>query len=353
MEQTRVDASEATGLEAALEKADQVLDAAIASTVPESGALERRIVHRVERRALRLTLWGNAAIALLGIVFAIKTRSEAIFLDGLFSGIHLMISLLSLYIARLIQRPGDQEYPFGYALFEPFLNMGKGLAIVLVALFALFSAVMALLDGGRAIEAGVALWYALIASAGCLIMAVMQRRFAKESGSPILELDFKNWLIDGVISGAVALAFGLILLLKNTPWQTFIPYADPILVLLLVLVVLPLPLQTVVKNGAQMMGRAPEGEQSARVEEIVANALEAVPHQSYHVRQTNMGRLLYVQVYLCVSLSQEESYGAGEVDGVRSLIYEPLNAEFPFLAMDLVVTCDPIWVDRAVMPAYE
>ncbi|MEO0646756.1 MAG: cation transporter, partial [Cyanobacteria bacterium J06650_10] len=179
----------------------------------------------------------------------------------------------------------------------------------------------------------------------------MQWRFAQASGSPILELDFKNWLIDGVISGAVALAFGLMLVLKNTPWHEFIPYADPILVLLLVLAVLPLPLQTVIKNGAQIMGKAPKSEQSQRVEEIVENALAAVPHQDYHLRQTNMGRLLYVQVYLCVSLVQEESYGAGEVDRVRSLIYDPLNAEFPFLAMDLVMTCDPIWVDRAVMAA--
>ncbi|MEL6901334.1 MAG: cation diffusion facilitator family transporter [Cyanobacteria bacterium J06606_4] len=307
--------------------------------------------NRIERRALKATLWGNAAIAMLGIAFALKTRSEAIFLDGLFSGIHLAISLLSLYISQLIQRPSDDDYPFGYAMFEPFLNMGKGMAIVLVALFALFSAVMALLDGGRDIEAGVALWYALIAAAGCLVMAVLQRRFAKQSQSQILELDFKNWLIDGVISGAVAIAFGLILLLQNTPWDWFVPYADPALVLVLVMFVLPLPLQTVVQNGLQIMGRSPDESQRSQVESIVKSALEEVPHQEYHIRQTNMGRLVYVQVYLCVSLSQEESYQAGEVDRVRSLIYEPLNQVFPHLAMDLVMTCDPIWVDRAVMPA--
>ncbi|MEO1637378.1 MAG: cation diffusion facilitator family transporter [Cyanobacteria bacterium J06631_9] len=314
-------------------------------------ALSRSAAHQLERRALKLTLWGNAAIALLGIFFAIKTRSEAIFLDGVFSGIHLAISLLSLYIARLIQRPGDEDYPFGYALFEPFLNMGKGLSIVLVALFALFSAVMALLDGGRAIDADVALWYALIASAGCLAMALIQKRFAVQSGSPILELDYKNWLIDGVISGAVTLAFGTILILAGTPWDWMIPYADPALVLLLVIVVLPLPLQTVVQNGLQLMGKAPDDSQAEQVEKIVETALVSVPHQEYQIRQTSMGRTLYVQVYLCVSLAQEERYQAGEVDRVRSLIYEPLNAQFPFLAMDLVVTCDRIWVERAVMPA--
>ncbi|MEL7227390.1 MAG: cation diffusion facilitator family transporter, partial [Cyanobacteria bacterium J06576_12] len=285
-------------------------------------AADRKAANKIERRALQLTLWGNGAIALLGIVFAIKTGSEAIFLDGLFSGIHLVISLLSLYIARLIQRPSDQDYPFGYAMFEPFLNMGKGLAIMLVALFAMFSAVMAIVHGGRAVEADVALWYALIAAAGCLAMALMQRRFAQQSQSPILELDFKNWLIDGVISGAVAAAFGVIMVLQHTQWVWLIPYADPVLVMLLVLAVLPLPLQTVVKNGLQMMGKAPDEGQREQVDEIVAKALNLVPHESYHVRQNNMGRLLYVQVYLCVSLAQEENYQAGEVDRVRSLIYE-------------------------------
>ncbi|MEL7142420.1 MAG: cation transporter, partial [Cyanobacteria bacterium J06573_11] len=108
--------------------------------------------NRIERRALKLTLWGNAAIAFLGLAFALRTQSEAIFLDGLFSAIHLAISLLSLYISRLIQQPGDDDYPFGYAMFEPFLNMGKGLAITVVALFALFTAIKALMEGGRLIE---------------------------------------------------------------------------------------------------------------------------------------------------------------------------------------------------------
>jgi len=229
--------------------------------------------------------------------------------------------------------------------------MGKGLAIALVALFALFSAGTALLNSGREIEAGVALWYALTAAAGCLSMALMQYRFANKIQSQILELDYKNWLIDGVISGAVALAFGLILIVQRTSFSWFVPYADPALVLLLVLVVLPLPLQTVIQNGMQMVGRAPDEEQRALVEEMVAAALAEVPHNAFHVRQTAMGRMVYVQVYLCLSLSQEESYEAGEVDRVRSLIYEPLKLTFPHLAMDLVVTCDPIWVDRAVMPA--
>ena len=304
----------------------------------------------IEQQALRYTLWGNTGITVIGVVFALWTRSEAIFLDGLFSGIHLAVSLLSLRISQLIQKPGDDDYPFGYAMFEPFLNMGKGLVIVLVALFALFSAGEALLNGGRSVEAGIALWYALIAAVSCLAMAFVQKRFAQQSQSQILDLDFKNWLLDGAVNTAVAIAFTLIIVLKDTQWSGFIPYADPALVLLLVLIVIPLPLQTVIQNSLQIVGRAPQNEQRDRVEQIVETVFANVPHQDYQLRQMNMGRLVYVQVYLYVSLQQEDSYEPGEVDSVRSRLYEQLHSEFPHLAMDLVVTCDRVWVKRAVMP---
>ena len=52
-----------------------------------NGSVDNEIenVNKIERKALQYTLWGNVAIALFGLIFAVWTRSEAIFLDGLFS----------------------------------------------------------------------------------------------------------------------------------------------------------------------------------------------------------------------------------------------------------------------------
>ncbi len=78
----------------------------------------------LEKRAIHITMLGNVGMALLGITFALFTRSEAILLDGVFSGINFLISLISLRVAHIIRRPDDQYYPFGYAIFEPLLNLG-------------------------------------------------------------------------------------------------------------------------------------------------------------------------------------------------------------------------------------
>ena len=91
-------------------------NSAVENVVVTSHAAENstsETTNKIEHKALRYTLWGNVAIALFGLVFAVWTRSEAIFLDGLFSGIHLIISVISLSIAKLIQQPGDENFPLG------------------------------------------------------------------------------------------------------------------------------------------------------------------------------------------------------------------------------------------------
>ena len=211
----------------------------MSASTSQTTAHRQQQIDQLEQQALRLTLLGNFLITLLGLGFALLTLSEAIFIDSLFSGIHLVISLITLQVSHLIQQPGNEDYPFGYVALEPMLNLGKGIVIAIVAICALFSSVDAIRHGGRSVEADLAIWYAGLAALGCGLLALMQSRFAKQCHSQLLDLDAKNWLIDGLVSGAVAVAFGVMLLLARSPWAHLIPYADPIIVILLVLFILP------------------------------------------------------------------------------------------------------------------
>ena len=101
-----------------------------------------------EQFALKLSVAGSVFMALLGIGFAIQTRSEAIMLDGLFSLITFIMSLLTLKVASLIHKGESPRFQFGYNNFEPLLNMVKGLIILTLSVFALASSVSALLHGG-------------------------------------------------------------------------------------------------------------------------------------------------------------------------------------------------------------
>ncbi|MGK7945010.1 MAG: cation diffusion facilitator family transporter [Microcystaceae cyanobacterium] len=304
----------------------------------------------VEEQAIKWGMAGTLFMASLGVIFALLTHSIAILLDGLFSLINLIIAFISLKVSRLIQQPDDHYYPFGYAIFEPLLNLGKGIFIALVCIFALFSAINSILTGGYTVEAGIAIWYALLAAVGCMAIALLQRKMAQKSGSPILEVDAQSWFMDGLLSGAVAIAFIIVLFLEKTPLVTFIPYADPSIVILLILASAPLPISIIKDNWDQVVGRSNDQERYNQICQIVEQILSSNPIQDYYIRQGNEGRLMYIQCYLLVSDEQHDLFTVGEQDHLRTLIYDQLKVAFPHLASDIIFTTDPQWIKRAIVP---
>ena len=80
-------------------------------------------------------------------------------------------------------------------------------------LVALLAAINAINAGGRNLNMGSALIYAIIATTGCFIIALYMRRSAKITGSSLVAMDAKGWMIDGVFSAAVCLTFLAVYLL--------------------------------------------------------------------------------------------------------------------------------------------
>ena len=170
---------------------------------------------RMERVSIIITIVASVTFGLIGVVISLASSSGAVFLDGLFSLIFAMVGLLTLYVSGLVQRPRDDQYPFGYATFEPMLNLFKGVLIALALVFAVWSAVTSLARGGVEVAALGGIIYAVIAVVGGGLMALALHFLAKRSRSPIVEVDARNAIVDTMISGAVGVAFVITLLLQK------------------------------------------------------------------------------------------------------------------------------------------
>ena len=73
----------------------------------------------LEKRALVVSIFGGAFMACLGVYFAIAAESDAIMLDGVFSGIGFLMASLTLKVAGLVKRPDDEHFHYGYSHFAP------------------------------------------------------------------------------------------------------------------------------------------------------------------------------------------------------------------------------------------
>ncbi len=302
---------------------------------------------QLERNGLLLSVFGALGMAGLGIGFALLTESDAVMLDGFFSLIGAAVGMVAIRVAALVQQPDDEHFHFGYAAYEPMLNLAKGILIAFVTLFALLSAVIVIIDGGREIKGNLVVVYALIAAAGCLIIAAIQRGIARRTESPLVAVDSKNWLIDGLISGAVAVAFFVVVLLGDGPLAAFAPYADPAVVVLLSVLTAPIPISIIRTNWRQLLGKAPETEILEEAHRRVDRACESLSGFTPTLRILETGRTFYLQLYL-IENPGTEPRTVEQLDEIRAAMYSKLTEGSSDIGVDIIFTREDRWVRRSV-----
>lgn len=301
---------------------------------------------RTERSGLLLSVFGGLFMAALGLGFALLAESGAVLLDGIFSLIGTAVALVSMRVAGMVRRPDDDRSHFGYAVYEPMLNLGKGLLIGVVTVFASVAAVQAILDGGRTVRGGIAVAYAVLAATGCFVFAFVQRRLARRTGSPLLEVDSRNWLVDGLLSVGVALAFLLSVLMKGTGLDWLMPYTDPGVVIALSLASAPVPLGIIRANWGQIMGRAPEPEIQREARARVDAALDGMPGVKPRLRLLETGRVYYLQVYLVVA-PESGLNSLEEMDRLRERIESSVRRDGAIVGLDVIFTRDEHWARQS------
>ena len=302
----------------------------------------------IERRSIIISIVASTSFGILGIVISVASHSGAVFLDGLFSLTFGVVGLLTLYVSQLVSRPSDETYPFGYATFEPMLNLFKGLLISFALVYAVWTAVRTILTGGQDIAAEGGILYAVIAVVGGAIVVVVLKRNANKSGSPIVDVDAKNWTVDTLISSAVGIAFVATLLIQNSDWSDFAPYADPVIMLAIAAIAAPQPFQTIRENLRQLVGKAPPKDVQDNVADLVEEAIADVPHVETHLRIVDVGRYIHLHVYVIVPHDTGESIGIRRHDLIRRRIYERVSQEFRHLSLDVGFTMDRRWALNSV-----
>lgn len=279
---------------------------------------------RTEERALKVSGGGALVLALLGIAFAIQSSSEAILLDGIFSGLGFIMALVTLKVSRLVRRPDDEIFQFGYAHFGPLINVIKSLMMTLLCAFAGLSALATLVDGGQPLAVGSALLYAVLATAIGIGLFFYLGSAARRSASPLVALDAKAARMDMLLSAIVLVSFLLGWLALRTDFEPWVVYLDPGLVLLLCILVLPVPLKILWENGREALLLAPDVQLQQTVIDVIREALRDFPIDGHRIRMLKLGNVLVVTLHLQPATSYRIERVA-DLDRVRFAIEEALG----------------------------
>ncbi|MFT6273947.1 MAG: cation diffusion facilitator family transporter [Halioglobus sp.] len=292
-----------------------------------------------EQKALLISLYGVVFFIVLALGFALYTKSGAILFDGIYSLIAFATALVTLKVAKLAEKPGDELFHFGYTSLEPTLNLFKSLIVIVVCVYAGIAAIMRLLEGGTEAEYGWAVVYGVISSIGCFTIAGILKKMGRDTRSGLLAVEAKTWFVDGLFSFSVLLGFIIAWVISQTKYAYLAPYVDPLLLATLVLVTLPIPGRIMLDSLREVVLMAPKAGVIDEIEVKLNDLLGYLPHQLIELRVTKRGRNTYILLHFVVS-DEFKITSIRELDDIRHTTNDAMVAWNPDIVLDIMFVQD-------------
>ncbi len=296
-----------------------------------------------EQAALKRSIAATLVVGASGVVFGILSGSLSIAFDGMFSVVDASMTALALVVSRLIAKENSSRFQMGFWHFEPMVLAFNGALLSLLSLYAFVNAVATLLDGGRALEFGWAIAYAMFVVVICFAMAFTERRANRTLRSAFVALDAKGWLMSGSITAALLAAFVVAYLLEGTPYSHWTPYVDPAILAVLTICLIPVPLKTVVQAMGDIFVIAP-ADLDALARRVAADVVARHGFLRAHTYVSKAGRARMVEIHFVVPADRE--FGRiGAFDAIREEVGDAIGGAGPDRWLTVAFTGDPKWAE--------
>ena len=145
------------------------------------------------------------------------------------------------------------------------------------------------------------------------------------------------------MSSGVAVTFIFAYLLHDSSYAGWVPYIDPLLVVVMVVLILPAPLRTLRENLREVLMQAPSPDIQAEIRERIEHAVKLAEGEEIYIRMLPVGRFLYLQAHLLLH-ADVPLRGIAECDALRERIHESIADLHPQLIIDVIFTADRRWV---------
>lgn len=297
---------------------------------------------KLEQQILRRSIFCTLSIATMGIVFGIVCGSMSIIFDGMFSALDAGMCSLSLLVSRLLGQPNSRRFQYGFWHVEPLVLAFNGSLLAFLCLYAFVNAIKGIIDGGRELELGWAIVYALVVSIFCFTIFLKQHRLNKRVKSELIALDTKSWLMSACISSALLVAFLLSWSMEGTRYEHLIVYTDPSVLALLTLILIPVPIKTVIAAVREVLQMTPDTLDSS-MENLMDELMAKYKFIDYSHYATRIGRGLFVEIHVVIPPEMENS-GVPYFDKIRDEISHAIGESGPHRWLTISFTRDAKWL---------
>jgi cation diffusion facilitator family transporter len=225
-------------------------------------------MNNTTERPIPLTRYAWLSIAAAVVTIALKatayylTGSVGLLSDALESMVNLASAIVALLVLRLIMRPANDEFTFGFSKAEYFSSGFEGGMILLASVGIIITAVPRLIHPVPLEQLGLGLVISVCASLINLAVSLILMNAARRYHSITLEADARHLMTDVWTTGGVLIGIALV-------WLTGWLRLDSIVALLVAANILFTGYRLLVRSGKGLLDIAVPAEEISSVKSIL------------------------------------------------------------------------------------
>lgn len=298
----------------------------------------------IEQRSLQLGKWANLLMAAAGVAAAYASHSDALLVDGLYSGVNFVSAMIAARISASILQPADRWYPFGYDAYEALYVKYRSLVLLGIMAFAVIGAVAKIITyatGGNvpALVFGPILVYVAAMVVICFGLAAWHHHNWKRSGrqSELLRTESRAAVVDGVISAGAGGGLLASALLRDTALQFLVPVSDSIIVLVMCGFIVWQPVSMFFNSLREVAGAAADLTLVEKARTLTEEMARELPVDVLAVSVMKLGRSYFVVPYL----KPAGPVSAQDIDAFRHNLGIAYGKLLGSARAEIIVTAEP------------
>ena len=244
-----------------------------------------------EQKIIRASWWaiaGNFLLAFLKLAAGFISGSYAVIADGIDSLSDIVSSVVVLVAARIISRPPNIKFPYGYKKADTVATKVLSFMIFFAGAQLAYSTIRILVNGTAMDTPGrLAIWVTLISILGKLSLAILLFRTGKKVESTMLTANARNMRNDILLSVSVLASLVFTVILEE-------PLIDRIIALLISVFIMYEGFRIFMKSNIDLM----DGIDNTGVYDKLFESVHSVEgaHNPHRVRARKIGHYYMINL---------------------------------------------------------
>lgn len=245
--------------------------------------------YKEKNRIVITSIIASSCLAILKLSIGFSTNSLAILSEALHSGLDVLAAFMTLYAVRLVIKPPDMRFTYGYAKIESISSLAEILLLLLVAGWIFYEGIERIFF--KSIEPEITIFSFLIMIVSIVIDYGRSKalfKVARKYGSQAIEADALHFKAD-MISSSIVIAGLFSVLVLN------IPNADAYAAIIIAGMILYTSLGLGKRTLDVLLDKAPKGLNHIVLESVTG--LDGV-NKAHDLRIRTVGTTMFIDLHI-------------------------------------------------------